>query len=116
MSSSGQLRAMSEDIELTMIDRDGREHVLTGCVGQSLMELATANSIAGIDGDCGGCCACGTCCMELPAEVLSRLDPPQADEAGLLEFTGELSGNHRLGCQVSISSVLQGCCIRVATE
>lgn len=116
MSSQVQPRAVSEDIELRIIDRDGVEHSLTALPGQSLMELATSNSIAGIDGDCGGCCACGTCRMELPPDIAQRLEPPAAEEAGLLEFTGELSDNHRLGCQVPVSSLLDGCLIRVATE
>ena len=45
---------------ITFIDQGGKEHVLQGENGQSIMELAVANGVPGILAECGGACACGT--------------------------------------------------------
>ncbi|WP_156502705.1 2Fe-2S iron-sulfur cluster-binding protein, partial [Oleiphilus sp. HI0067] len=46
---------------ITLIEHDGTEHSLSYENGQSVMEVATENMVPGIDADCGGECACGTC-------------------------------------------------------
>src|SRR3546814_12502209 len=40
---------------------EGDECIVTATAGDNLMHVALANDIAGIPGDCGGQCACGTC-------------------------------------------------------
>src|SRR3546814_18942378 len=43
---------------------EGDECIVTATAGDNLMHVALANDIAGIPGDCGGQCACGTCRSE----------------------------------------------------
>ena len=46
---------------ITFIEASGKQHVVDGRDGQSVMEAATGNLVPGIVGDCGGCCSCATC-------------------------------------------------------
>ena len=46
---------------ITFVEHTGTEHLVEIDVNKSLMQLAIENGIPGIDADCGGACACGTC-------------------------------------------------------
>jgi 2Fe-2S ferredoxin len=46
---------------ITFVEHDGKQHVVELEVGKSLMQIAMDNGVPGIDADCGGACACGTC-------------------------------------------------------
>ena len=46
---------------ITFISHDGEKYETPLEEGQSLMQIAISNLIPGIDGDCGGEAACGTC-------------------------------------------------------
>ena len=46
---------------VTFVSHDGEKHEAPLEEGSSLMQVATNNAIPGIDGDCGGEAACGTC-------------------------------------------------------
>ncbi len=49
-------------IKVTFVQVDGVEKKIADAEpGESLMELAKANGVEGILGDCGGGCACATC-------------------------------------------------------
>lgn len=80
------------------------------------MELARAHQIAGIDGDCGGCAACGTCLIELPRDVAEGLPPMSEEESELVSFVSESDAGLRLGCQVPLSAQMKGITIKVATD
>lgn len=47
--------------QITFIEHNGAAHVVEIAAGQTLMQTAVDNGIPGIDADCGGACACGTC-------------------------------------------------------
>ena len=47
--------------QIHFLTADGDQHVFNGPDGMSVMELAVANNVPGIDADCGGACACATC-------------------------------------------------------
>lgn len=102
-------------VKLKFIDSSGNEHTVDADEGETLMQVATANSISGIDGDCGGCCACGTCCMQFPETVFEQLGELADDELGVLEFVESDQQHVRLGCQIEVSSALDGVVIKVAT-
>ena len=59
---------------VTFVSHDGQKHEAPIEEGQSLMQVATNNAVPGIDGDCGGEAACGTC------HVI--VDPQWSDEVG----------------------------------
>ncbi|MGB7183579.1 MAG: 2Fe-2S iron-sulfur cluster-binding protein, partial [Burkholderiaceae bacterium] len=46
---------------VTYIEHDGTAHAVDVPVGETLMRGAVDNDVPGIDGDCGGQCACATC-------------------------------------------------------
>lgn len=46
---------------VTFVSHDGEKHEAPLDEGQSLMQIAVDNMVPGIDGDCGGEAACGTC-------------------------------------------------------
>eukprot|EP01034_Spumella_vulgaris_P012711 gene12711-16187_t len=54
--------------------------------GSNLMDLARANTVPGIDGDCGGSCACGTCHVIVDAAWAAKLAPPNSEEERLLSM------------------------------
>lgn len=103
-------------VELTFIDKQGVETAVSAEPGQTLMEVATANNVAGIDGDCGGCCACATCRVLPNPELRPRLPAMQADEQDLLDFVASSDSGVRLGCQINVDASMQGARLQVATD
>lgn len=92
------------EVRLRYIDVDGRAHELRASVGETLMQVATANRVRGVEGDCGGICACGTCLIGIDEKIANHLDPPGKDERGLLAFLGRNEHSYRLGCQIRLSA------------
>lgn len=87
---------------------DGGVREVTVPEGTTVMEAAVRNNVPGIDGDCGGACACATCHIYVPDAWLERL-PPQSDmERSMLEFAENVRANSRLGCQIKMSPDLDG--------
>jgi 2Fe-2S ferredoxin len=76
--------------------------------GRSLMESAKANSVEGIDADCGGSMVCGTCHVHVFLEWLERLAPPSEMEAEILEYVPDPHPQARLSCQIVVTDDLDG--------
>ena len=59
--------------QVNFITHDGSVHTVDVPVGTTLMRAATDNGVPGIDGDCGGQCACATChvYIEAPWDALT---------------------------------------------
>lgn len=95
-------------IRVTFVAHDGTARQVAGEAGQSLMALAVATGTPGIDGDCGGSMACGTCHVVIAPEWQERVGPASEYEACLLEVTLDPGPNSRLGCQVVLSAALDG--------
>ena len=93
---------------ITFVSHDGGSREVQGQVGQSLMSLAVASGIPGIDGDCGGAMACGTCHVKVPGEWLERAGPASEHETCLLGVTLDPGPGSRLACQVILSDALDG--------
>ena len=87
---------------------DGQQHSVDVSDGTSIMEGAVNNGISGIDGDCGGSCACATCHVQVPDAWLARLDPQSDMELAMLDFAEGVGPNSRLGCQISVTGALDG--------
>ena len=95
-------------IRVTFVAHDGTARTVSGDAGQSLMALAVAGGTPGIDGDCSGAMACGTCHVLIAAEWQDRVGPASEYEACLLGVTLDPAPNSRLGCQVILSDALDG--------
>ena len=98
---------------ITFVEHDGTEHAVAIEPGQSLMQLATDNMIPGIDADCGGECACGTCHVIVGAQWFEQTGRVGDDERQMLEMTPEAEANSRLACQIEASESLDGMIVRL---
>lgn len=98
--------------KITFVEHNGKQHDVEGDETLSLMELATANLVPGIDADCGGACACGTCHVHIDEPWLSKLEAMTDGERQMLDVA--TSGDHtsRLSCQIRLSAALEGMIVR----
>ena len=99
-------------VTITFIQKDGvsRQGVASG---GSVMELARANGVRGIDGQCGGCVSCGTCHVQIPPEWIDRIGRASASEVDILEFEADFTENSRLSCQIAVTPAIDGLVVHV---
>lgn len=95
------------------IEYTGDERVVDVPSGVSVMEGAVQNSVTGIDGDCGGCCACATCHVYVDPQWADRLPAREEMETEMLELAEEVRSNSRLACQIVMSDALDGLVVRL---
>lgn len=79
----------------------------------SLMALAVERGVRGIEGQCGGYLACGTCHVHIPPEWIDRVGRATLDEITMLEFEPHFSPLSRLSCQIEISPDLDGLVVTI---
>jgi 2Fe-2S ferredoxin len=97
-------------IEIRARDREGAEHVLDGQAGRPLMEVLREANV-GVEGTCGGACACGTCHVYVAQAWAQRLPPAGEDELMMLDAISnlvEVRPNSRLSCQIPVGEELSG--------
>ena len=94
--------------KITFIEHDNTEHVTEFEVGTTLMQIAADNAIPGVDGDCGGECACGTCHMIIADEWFGKTGSIGNAEEQMLSMTPERAKTSRLGCQVKTTDAMDG--------
>lgn len=99
--------------KITFVSHDGESHVADIVEGQSLMQIATNNGVAGIDGDCGGECACGTCHVILNAEWFSKVGEKGDEEEQMLDLTPEREPTSRLSCQIKATEEMDGMTVQL---
>ena len=99
--------------QITFIEHDGTEHVVDIEDGQSLMQTATDNMVPGIDADCGGECACGTCHVIVDPDWISKTGSASDEEQQMLGMTPEKTATSRLACQITASESLDGLVLRL---
>jgi 2Fe-2S ferredoxin len=90
------------------ISHDGSRHTVQAESGQSLMRAATDNGVQGIDGDCGGQCACGTCHVYIDTVWAGRTGSADAREDDMLGFTDDRRETSRLACRITLEPQLDG--------
>ena len=99
--------------KITFEEPDGKEHAVDIANGQSIMEGAVKDAVAGIDADCGGACSCATCMVYVPEEWLDRLPAKDSTETAMLEFCPHVAANSRLSCQIQVTDALDGLRLKV---
>lgn len=91
------------------IETSGTRHEIDIPDGWTLMQAAQHAGIDGIEGECGGSCACATCHVYVDEAYLDKLAPPSETEDKMLDGTAcERQANSRLGCQIKMSPELDG--------
>lgn len=100
---------------VTFITPNGEEVVVDDASG-NLMSTAVDHGVDGIDGDCGGVGSCATCHVHIQAEWLGRVGAATETERDTLEFEEGVSECSRLGCQVELTSKLDGLVVRVVSR
>ena len=99
--------------KIKFIEFSGNEHSVEGIIGESLMEIALSNDVPGIEADCGGSCACGTCHVYIENDWFGKLEEKTDMENSLLEFTDNVNENSRLSCQIEFKDELDGLEVRL---
>jgi len=98
---------------VTYVEANGTEHVVEVPVGTSVMQGAVNNLVPGIEGDCGGLCACATCHVYVPPEWATRCGNPDELETNILDFAFDVRPESRLSCQIEMSDALDGLVVRM---
>ena len=97
----------------TFIEPDGKRRTIQIAVGTTLLEGARANGIAGIEGTCGGECACTTCHCYVEKSWLWLLPTMSPAEGALLATLPNRRDSSRLTCQLSMKAMLDGIILKV---
>ncbi len=95
-------------------DIDGRRTEVSVPAGNTVMEGALDNGIAGILAECGGACACATCHAYIAEEWVSRLKPMEEMEDAMLDTATDRQPRSRLTCQIELTDDLDGLEVFVA--
>lgn len=93
---------------VTFVEHDGTVHEVDFVEGQSMMEVATNNVVPGIEGDCGGEAACGTCHIIVSEDWISTTGKRSDRESQMIEMSPECEANSRLACQLVASQAMDG--------
>lgn len=93
---------------VTYVEANGTEHHVEVAEGMSLMEGALQCLVPGIEGDCGGMCACGTCHVYIPDAWTDRCGAKGELETEILAFAYGVDDRSRLACQICVDKALDG--------
>jgi 2Fe-2S ferredoxin len=94
--------------KITFISFNGESRTVEVAPGTSLMRAATDNRVDGIDGDCGGNCACATCHVYVDPGWVDRVGARTPCEVDMLNLVAELRETSRLACQIEVDASLDG--------
>ena len=95
-------------INIIIISRDGKRHKLEAKEDETLLDLARRYDIDEIEGSCEGCMACSTCHVVIDDSWYDKIEKPSEEEKDILDFAFGLTPHSRLGCQIKITSDLDG--------
>lgn len=99
--------------QITFIDFSGEEHPVDAEKGKSLMQNAIDNGVAGIDADCGGACACGTCHCFVEENWREATGEIDFMEESMLAMRPDREDGSRLSCQIEIGDQHEGLVVRL---
>ncbi|BBX20766.1 putative ferredoxin [Mycolicibacter terrae] len=98
---------------VTFVSHDGDKHQVPLDEGQSLMQVATNNAVPGIDGDCGGEAACGTCHVIVDPQWTDKVGLSGPAEEEMLAMNPERHPTSRLSCQMPVSEEWDGLIVQL---
>lgn len=95
-------------VSITFIDSDNISQTVDASTGLSVMQAAHDNNVAGILGECGGSCSCGTCHCYIDESWQAKIEPITASEKETLECAIDIRATSRLSCQIRITPEVDG--------
>jgi ferredoxin len=106
---------MMEEIEVTVVDRNGASHHLKGPtdMNMNMMELCKAYDLP-VLGTCGGMCMCSTCHVYVLTD--HQLPEVTEEEEEILDQAFVVKSNSRLGCQLKLNDALNGLVVSLAPD
>ena len=99
--------------KITLVEHDGTDHTIDAESGKSLMLNAIDNGVPGIDADCGGACACGTCHVFLDGNWLEQAGETNPLEDSMLSMRPDREDVSRLSCQIEVTDAMDGMVVRM---
>jgi ferredoxin len=106
---------MSADIRIYVTDREGKRHELIAPTDMqmNLMEVCKAYELP-VEGTCGGMTLCASC--QCYVESSHPLPERSDDEEAMLAEAFHVKDTSRLGCQILMTTELDGLEIVLAPE
>ena len=109
---------MQDDINIKITDRDGVIHEVLAPtdMAMNLMEVVRSYELApeGTIGVCGGMAMCASCQCYVKSN--HNLPEIQDDEEAMLSEAFDVKDNSRLGCQIQMTSEMEGLEVELAPE
>ena len=106
------------DITLKITDRDGIQHIVQAPtdMNMNIMEVVRMYELApeGTIGICGGMAMCASCQCYILNDI--QIPVKSDDEDAMLWEAFHVKDNSRLGCQIQITSEIEGLEIELAQE
>ena len=98
---------MENIIHVTVVDREGKEHLLEAPtdMNMNMMELCKSYELP-VEGTCGGMAMCASCHMYILSD--HTLPERNDDEEAMLDQAFFVKGNSRLGCQLHLANDMHG--------
>lgn len=106
---------MENIIHVTVIDREGKEHILEAPtdMNMNVMELCKSYELP-VEGTCGGMAMCATCQVYVLSDHV--LPEKSYDEEAMLDEAFFVKQNSRLGCQILLTNDMDGLRIQLADQ
>lgn len=103
------------DITIKVTDRLGNEHELLAPtdMNMNLMELCKSYELP-VEGVCGGMAMCASCQVYVHTD--QHFGERNDDEEAMLDEAYYVQDNSRLGCQIHLTTDLEGMCVELAPE
>ncbi|MEM9782869.1 MAG: 2Fe-2S iron-sulfur cluster-binding protein [Pseudomonadota bacterium] len=99
--------------KIVYIEHNGTRHEVDVAEGMTIMEGAVKHGIPGIDGDCGGACACSTCHAYIDPDWTEKLPEKDDMETDMLDFALDPNEHSRLTCQLKVTSTIDGLVLKM---
>ena len=102
--------------KITYVEFDGTQYTVDVDAGLTVMEGALRNDVPGIDGDCGGACACATCHVYIASTWNTKIGARSTMEDSMLDFASDVNEDSRLSCQIRITPEMDGLEVHMPEE
>tara|TARA_B100000768_G_C11230077_1_gene354647 strand:+ start:85 stop:411 length:327 start_codon:yes stop_codon:yes gene_type:complete len=104
---------MDDMIKVFVIDRDEKRHMLDAPtdMNMNMMELCKSYELP-VEGTCGGMAMCASCHMYVQSS--HDISERSEDEEDMLDEAFFVEDNSRLGCQIKLTSDLDGLEVKLA--